>query len=334
MSRGLLLIDGSNVGHAAAAGPSLKVGEQPTQSIYGFLRTLRPMVASYAMLTPIVLWDGAPWRKMVFEEYKEARNKIPTTKAEIEAARIKSEFKQQIPFIKKALEHLGVRQIWAANYEADDLAGVLVQKCRAQGRTALMITGDKDWVQLLGKGVGWLDPVRGDRLAIKTLTEKLGYHPDKKKFAICDGKNVEGFLGVPSPRAWLEIKCLMGDISDSIPGVGGVGPAGAIELILKYGSFASFLNQVADKTVDIKALPKKFADLATDDEKQDKFRRNMRLMDLTTSERPEAVNLTINAGSLDPAKFEALCKQFLFRSILKDLNGWLEPFQPKMENAA
>ena len=334
MSRGYLLIDGPNIGNAVNAAAPLKIGDQPTQAIYGFLRVLRPMISTYSMLTPVVLWDGASWRRMKFAEYKANRDK-KNTKAEIEAAKAKDEYKAQVPLIRETLRHLGIKQMMALNYEADDLAGVLIEHSAKEARKAVMISADKDWIQLLRPNAMWIDPVRDYRLSMKTLPERFGWNPHKGRLVVGNGAQIDGFIGIPSPRAYLEMKAIMGDAGDNIPGVGGVGPRGALDLILQYGSVSGFFNQCADKTIDIDALPKKIRDFATSDEKQEFYRRNMRLMDLRSKERPAWVNPKIDKGEFDPEKFRTLCDRLAFNSIASNLDAWLEPFNPReMELAA
>jgi 5'-3' exonuclease len=330
VSRGLLLIDGSNIAHAANNGGALKVGDLPTQAIFGVLRTLRPMMSIYTMLTPVVLWDGASWRRMAFSEYKANRDKVATKPHELKAEALRKDFKKQLPYIKQAIKLLGIKQMEALNYEADDLAGMITQRLEKSGKRGVMISGDKDWVQLLSPNVAWIDPVRDYRLTLKTLESKLGFHPEKKDITVVkDGKEIEGWVGVPSPRAWLEMKCLMGDTSDNIPGVGKIGPKGAIDFVHAYGSFASFINQCADKSIDTAKLPKNLRDFSESDEKQEIFRRNMRLMDLRTTERPIPIALNTVQEPLDPIAFETFCKDMLFNSITNDMEGWLQPFMPQ-----
>lgn len=334
MSRGYLLIDGSHITHAANAATALSVGGQPTQAIYGFLRTLRSMVSVYSMLTPLVLWDGASWRKLHFPEYKAQRVKEAVSKSDEAQQKAREEAKQQIPFIRRAVGHLGVRQMLAINYEADDLAGMLVARYAKTDKKIVMISGDKDWIQLLRPNCVWVDPVRDHRLTSKNLSENLGYNPNKGRFDVCKGVDVEGFIGVPTPQAWLEIKAMMGDVSDNIPGVGGIGPRGAIDLVTAYGSVGSFFNQIADKSLDPKSLPKKLRDFAEMDEKHDIFRRNMQLMDLMTHERPEMINPKITSQPINFTGFEQLCRELAFNRIVNDMDTWLEPFTTKMEKVA
>jgi 5'-3' exonuclease len=277
-----------------------------------------------------VLWDAKSWRHLAFDEYKANRNKVPTKPHEIKAAALREDLKKQLPLIKQAIQLLGVKQMSAINYEADDLAGMITERLERTGKRAVLISGDKDWVQLISANTAWIDPIRDYRLTLKTLENKLGVQKGKPDFSVVkDGATTEGWVGVPSPRAWLEIKALMGDTSDNIPGVGKIGPKGAIDFVRAYGSFAAFLNQCADKSIDTAALPKNLRDLAESDEKQEAFRRNMRLMDLRSKERPAPIALKTVHDPLDRAAFEAFCKAHLFNSITSDLDNWLEPFMPQ-----
>jgi 5'-3' exonuclease len=335
MSRGFLLIDGNNIGHAANCTQPLAVGDMPTQAIYGFLRTLRPMVTTFPQLTPIVLWDGASWRRMQFKEYKANRDKTPETKTEIELARQREAFKRQAPLIKAAVKALGIRQVWAINYEADDHAGVLVNRHASKGIPIVLISGDTDWIQLVRDKVIWIDPIRNHRLTAGSLPKRLGFIPDKKKFGVTENPP-EGFIPVASARAWLETKALMGDVSDNIPGVGGIGPKGAAEFMAQYKSVAEFMNQVIDKTIDVDALPKKFRELATNVEKTDFYNRNLMLMDLNTDKRPAAINYEVTHQPFHAGSFRKICERLCFKSIIERFDDWCEPFAPKTsgENAA
>jgi 5'-3' exonuclease len=304
MSRGLLLVDVLNLTHAANANKPLTVGELPTQAIYGFLRSLRLAVTSFPQLTPVCLHDGRSWRHGVFEGYKASRNKTPTTASEHKMASLRQQVRPQLPYIRQALVHLGVRQVNAINLEADDLAGMMVRKSLAENRKVMLLTADKDWIQLVGPNVAWFDPIHDTRITLATIEAKLG---------------------VKSPRAFLEVKALMGDPSDDISGVGGIGEKGAKDLINEYGSVADFLNRsIEDLTVK---LPKKFADLADSNEKQEIFARNMRLMDLSHPSIPKPADLRVNAGEFNPEAFMGFCDDLLFRSITGNFEDWIEPFR-------
>lgn len=304
-----LLIDGMNIAHAANNSKVLKVGETQVQAIFHFVKIVRKLIAAYPTAKPAVLWDGASWRYMAFPDYKSNRKKEDTPTA-IKQAEMKKVAESQIPAIKKAMQLLGVPQVRASNMEADDLAAIMGDRYVGKGGRVVLVSGDKDWVQLVGPSMIWLDPIR-DRKITKPadMMEALGY--DLNSF-----------------EAFLEMKCLMGDSGDSITGVGGIGDKGAIEFFKAYQSVANFSNMLIDKTLDPKTVPKKFRDFAESEEKQMLYQRNLKLMDLRTRFRPEPVNLKVDAGEPDIERFRTFCDRLMFRSITRDIKTWVSAFPP------
>lgn len=316
--RGYLLIDGNSVAYAATAVQKLHVGAMEVQGIYGMLRTIRQIMLTYPQLAPVVLWDGVSWRTEQFKEYKASRDQEgtdekPLTKAQLEQRQIRESLKVQKKHIMTGLKLLGVTQMRAQNLEADDLAGMLIQRYQPLGKKIMMISGDADWIQLVGPGTGWRDHRNDKRVTLSTI---------------------KAVLGVDTPQQWLEVKALMGDKSDEVPGVGGIGEKGAVELINTYGSVISFFNQVMDGTVNPASLHKKFRDLAEDPEKQAIFTRNMRLMDLRSPLIPKPIDLRITSADLNILAFDQFCRILCFQSFLTDLPGWCEPFNYKSRSAA
>jgi 5'-3' exonuclease len=317
-----LLIDGPNLTHAAQGAKKLTVGETEVQAIYTFLRIMRSLMGTYGMMKPIVLWDGASWRKMLFPEYKEGREKNHTP-AYQKAQAEKDSAKKQMPAIKKALTLIGVDQVRASNMEADDLAAILADRYVARGDKVMLISGDKDWIQLVGPGISWFDPIKDRKIRkIEDVKEHLGYElADFSQF--------------------VEMKALMGDSGDSVPGVGGIGDKGAQEFFRAYTSWANFSNMALDGSLDINLVGPKFRkalqSLADDEGKRIAFARNMKLVDLRTKERPDPINLSITRGEADKGRFEEFCRRLVFQSILKDLDTWLsvfDAFRPPWEDAA
>lgn len=306
-----MLIDVNNLGFAAASGPVLKVGDVQTQAVYGVLRSLRMMAQRFPQFTPVVLWDGQTWRKDAFADYKANRDKPAKSKHDEKLLEIRREYRKQKPLIDKALSHLGVLQINTANLEADDLAAMF---CRASKdeRRIILLSGDRDWVQLITPKISWLNPV-GKPLLITP-------------------RKIKEVLGVESARAWLDVKAIQGDVSDNVPGVGGIGEKGAIELVNTFGSVNGFFNQViVEKSVDYKKLPKKFRDLIDLQEKQEIYHRNLMLMDLNHQAVPKPIDLVQTKGRFDAEAFGALCRELLFKSMLTDLDGWMAPFDPNYQ---
>jgi 5'-3' exonuclease len=324
MSKGFLLIDGNNIGNAAQNSKVLKVGDTEVQSVYHSLRAIRAAVAAYPALTPIVLWDGRSWRHGRFPEYKANREKDtdkPLKDYEIKQQHNRDTWKAMKKHVIRGLKLIGVRQMMALNLEADDLVGILVNRYAPQGKKILMITGDQDWLQLVRPGVGWFDPIQDKRITAMNFSEKVGYSKTVKNKEL--GTEHEEWRGCPSPAAYLDVKCLMGDTGDNIPGVGGIGEKGAYELVLQFGSVANFFNQANLEGVK---LPKKLSDFATDETKIARFQLNQVLMDLSHKEIPAPIDLKVTHQAPDDEAFSTFCEEFMFASILKNLPAWLEPF--------
>lgn len=310
-----LLIDGNAIGFAAAGSERLSVGDQDTHAIFGMLRTMRVLLERFPTAQPLVLWDGRGWRKSIYPEYKANRDKTePATATERKAKAMRDSYKSQRPHIKRALGMLGLPQLVADNMEADDLAAMMGDKLTGRGDRVIFVTGDKDWLQLIGSQSVWFDPIHDRRCVLSEF---------------------EQFTGYKSPRQFLEGKALQGDVSDNIGGVGGIGDKGAKALIDTYGSVAGFLNACMDGSVDVQKLPKKFRDFADETQPgRSIFARNMRLMDLRSVERPKPQQLVMDRAAPDIRAFRGLCEEFLFRSILDDFDRWIMPFLPNADLAA
>jgi 5'-3' exonuclease len=302
-----LLIDGSNITHAANGAKPLKVGDTQVQAIFGFLRTMRKICATYPNVTPVVLWDGASWRNIEYPDYKANREKKDTKSDQVQQE-ARKQARKQMPAIKKGLSLLGVAQVRAANMEADDLAAILGDRYLGKGGKVILVSGDKDWVQLVKPNMMWFDPIVDRKIrTAEDVKEALGYK-------------------VADFKQFLELKAIMGDMGDNISGVGGIGEKGAQEFLETYGSVSNFSNMILDKSLDPKTLPKKIRDFAESEDKQIIFQRNLKLMDLRTTARPAPLNLTVDKGEPDTDRFETFCNRLMFRSITKDLRTWLSVF--------
>lgn len=287
-----VLIDGNAIGYAQQLGMAkLSTGEQSTQAVYGFLIALRNLVMPTTNpRVPIVLWDGdASWRRSLLPSYKANRRDDPKKDA------MKADYHSQTPFIRNAITHLGIDQMLSPTCEADDLAGAYARLLSKHGIVEL-VTGDQDWLQLVSPNVTWNDPVRDRRVDIFTF---------------------EDFTGFSSPAKFLDAKCLQGDTSDNIKGVGGIGKVGAAKLIEQYGSVAGMLHSGDEK------LPAAWARLVKDPEP---YHRNRELMNLD-GKHPTIKDRQIIKGKWDRDKFERLCHELAFFSITKNLDNWIVPFE-------
>ena len=294
------IIDGNSIGHAAHRATKLTSGGLQTQAVYGFIRTMRDMKMEHPGFTPLCLWDGkAQFRFDLHPAYKSNRDNDPKKVAERE------HYVAQRPYIARCLEHLGIRQMTALTHEADDMAGYMVAKLTAQpGNEVLLSTGDMDWVQLVRPGVTWRD------------------HRDDSK--VITMANIFDKTGYPTPYAFLEGKCLHGDSSDVIPGVGGIGEKGAPEFIAEFGSVRKFWQRCDSGEF----VPKKKAHInLASPAGRAAFGRNLRLMQLLKVQQPDQKNVQVVPGKLDADKFAEVCEELAFVSILRNLDHFLKPFR-------
>lgn len=302
MAPGYLLIDGNSIGFAAQNGARLTVAGREIQAVFGTVRTIRTVIETYPHMKTLVLWDGKSWRKERWDFYKANRNVDP------KIAKMRESYKSQRPIIAKVLKTLGVAQLSASNLEADDLFAIFVRKAKAQNIPVILATGDKDLLQLVQPRVVWMDFIR----------ERS-----------CNVGNFEEFTGYSTPRAFVEAKALTGDISDNVPGVGGIGEKGAKELLARWGDVATFLATV--ETVmdagEFKKLPKKFRDFATNEKGGiDIFHRNLEIMDLNHPNVPKPERMNLVKGALSTDSVIELFEELAFNSILKDFDEWISPF--------
>jgi len=329
-----VIIDGNSIAHASHNSPKLTVGSFETQAIFGMLKTLRAMKRDYPGWNFIVLWDGrAEWRFDLLPEYKGNR----VAKNDIEE-KDKAAFKAQSPFIRKALSLLGVRQLLVATAEADDMAGILSQRLSASGNLVVLMSGDKDWIQLVNPRVKWFDPIRN-----REVTEA----------------NFFEFTGYRDPQAFIDGKALTGDSSDNISGVGGIGEMGAPEFVAEFGSVQSFFD-LCDSGKHVPKLKARQRLLGTcplnkdewiakfehdvsstvPKEKQFKkyvdswpgqgrllFPRNRRLMNLLDAPKPSNDDVTVIPAKHDKDRFRILCEKLAFASILREFDAFTKTFE-------
>jgi 5'-3' exonuclease len=295
-----LLIDGNSVGHAAHRGTKLRSGDLETQAVFGTIRSVRNAIRRRPNYTPMTLWDGrAEWRFTLHPLYKSNRENDAKKVAE------RASYKLQRPYIERGLQHLGVRQVTAMKHEADDMAGYFVAELSKNPENEIeLLTGDEDWAQLVRRNVEWQD-----------------HRDDDKRFTLA---NLMDRTGYPTPYAFLEGKCLVGDTSDVISGVGGIGDGRAPEFIAEFGSVRNFWKRVDSGEF----VPKyKYHKNLASPEGRKIFARNLKLMQLLKVEKPQREDMRVIVGKFDEAKFAEVCEELSFFSILRDLRAWTAPFR-------
>jgi 5'-3' exonuclease len=306
-----ILVDANSIGHAAHQGVILSAGDQETQAVYGFIKAIRAMLVRNPASSILCLWDGLSWRKAKSEVYKANRQDTSDKRDSRER------YASQAPFIRSALKHLGVPQLMASNLEADDLAALLVRKAVAQGDFIRLVTGDQDWLQLVGPNCIWED------------------HRDSSRRVNQDSFGAK--TGYPSIAQFIQSKALTGDTSDNLPGVGQIGDKGAKVLLDTWGSVQWFLADPDRAATHLervgKKLPKAFADFAAMEDRQARFFHNMHMMDLT-GDLPAPERMVLSKGEYNPEAFKGICHELGFASIFRPdkFDLWVEPFKNKALN--
>ncbi len=227
MANKLLLIDGNSLLHRAfhALPDSLSTSSgQPTNAIYGLAQMLLPLLEEKSPDAALVAFDapGKTFRDELFEDYKAGR---PPTDETLIA---------QFDLAHELIDALGMTQTEIAGYEADDIIGTVAEKAGAAGYEVLIITGDRDMLQLIDDQISVLATIRG-------FSEMRLYESDK----------VYDEYGV-WPNQIADYKALVGDSSDNIPGVAGVGPKTAAQLLAQFPHVEELLERLDE--VDSKKL--------------------------------------------------------------------------------
>ncbi|MBN1492940.1 MAG: DNA polymerase I [Candidatus Omnitrophica bacterium] len=237
MSKRFLIIDGSSfIYRAYYAIQHLSNSKgQPTNAIYGFIAILQKLLAEENPEYIAICFDRkeATFRHEKYEDYKAHRKPMP------------DDLVEQIPYIKKLVKAFNIASFEKAGFEADDIIGTLAIKAAKKDVDVFIVTGDKDILQLVN------DKIK----VINVHKEGLVYDIKKVK---------ERYSGL-GPEKMIDIMALMGDGSDNIPGIPGVGEKTAIKLILEFGSLEGVYEHIEDLKGNLKLKlieNKKLADLS------------------------------------------------------------------------
>jgi DNA polymerase I len=204
--RTLYLVDGSGyIFRAFHALPHLNNSRGlPTNAVYGFIRMLLKLLKEARPTHIAVIFDSArkTFRDELFESYKANRVETP------------SDLLQQIPYIYRAVDQFRIPRLVIDGYEADDVIGTLAVRAARDGFNAIIVTGDKDFMQIVSPNITMWDTMFGKRTGTREVRERFGVEP----------------------RALVDVMALMGDSIDNIKGVPGVGEKTASALMQSYGS--------------------------------------------------------------------------------------------------
>ncbi len=214
----LMVIDGNSLLHRAFyALPLLSTKDGIyTNGVYGFLTMLYKIQEDYDVDYICVAFDkkGPTFRHEAFEQYKANRDSTP------------NELALQFPILKEILKAMNIHQIELEGYEADDIAGTLSKIGEENGMEVILVTGDRDYLQLSSDNTKVLITKKG-------ITELEEYNKDKiiEEYGI-------------TPEQFIDLKGLMGDKSDNIPGVPGIGEKTGIKLLKQFGTIENIYDKI------------------------------------------------------------------------------------------
>jgi DNA polymerase I len=166
---------------------------------------------------------GTSFREQRYADYKSTRQKLDQE--------LQADFNRSVERICELLEAFGIPIVAIRGYEADDVIGTLAQTASERGMQAVIVSGDKDFYQLVGPGIALLNPGRGGPAAVDEVW--------------VDESNAIDRLGVP-PRQVVDFLALVGDSSDNIPGVKGIGEKGAQKLLEEFGDLETMLARAGE----------------------------------------------------------------------------------------
>lgn len=230
-----ILIDGNSIANRAfyAMPPLTNASGLHTNAVYGFTTMLLKLLEEEKPTHMLVAFDAGKitFRHEGYGEYKGGRQKTP------------SELSEQFPLIKELLQSFGISQFELSGYEADDIIGTLTRMADEQGAEALVVSGDKDMLQLAS-----------DKVTIAITRKGVS---EVERYSPAEIQEKYGLV----PLQIIDLKGLMGDTSDNIPGIPGVGEKTALKMLHEYGS----VENVLDHSGDLKGKMKEKVEAHKDD---------------------------------------------------------------------
>ena len=287
MNNKVFIIDGSAFIYRAfhAVAPLTNSEGFQTNAIYGFINILRRLFKEQKPEYVAVAFDtrGPVFRHDLYKAYKANRPPMP------------EELAPQIPFIKQVVEAMGIASFEKQELEADDLIGSAAEVLSAQGHRVVIVSGDKDLLQLVNDKVIMWDPMNDRTMDREGVFKKYQVYPEQL----------------------LDCFALMGDSSDNVPGVPGIGPKSAAKLISEFGSLEALYDE-------IESLKKsKMKERLIDNRDKAFLSRDLIRLKVDPDDIPGHID-EYKLGKADEAALKSLYTELGFSSLLKELDSGIE----------
>ncbi len=277
----LFLIDGNSFCYRAfyAISHLSSSKGQPTNAIYGFITMLNKIIKEEEPQYLAIAFDlkGPTFRHKRYEEYKIHRKPMP------------DELSEQMPIIKEIVQAYNIPIYQMQGYEADDILATIAKKAKRKGREVYIVTGDKDVLQL--------------------VNSHIRIYNVHKEGLIYDEAKVKERYGL-GPERIVDLIALMGDSSDNIPGIPGIGEVTAVELIRKFGSLDKVLSNV--EKIESERLRERINEF----KEQAKLSKELATVDTDVPIDVDLDELKLKEPNRD--RLYELFKELEFKSLLKD----------------
>ncbi len=285
MPKKILLLDGNSLAYRAFFALPLLTNDNGihTNAVYGFTTMLQKLLEEEQPTHMMVAFDAGKttFRNEAFKDYKGGRQKTPP------------ELSEQFPYLRKLLDAYGIKQYELANYEADDIIGTLSLQAEQSGDQVIVVSGDKDLTQLASDSTVVYITRKGitdiEKYTVEHIQEKYGL----------------------TPLQIIDMKGLMGDSSDNIPGVPGVGEKTALKLLAKYQSVEGVYSAIEEQKGKMKEKLVENEELAHLSKK------------LATIERQAPVEVSIDEigySGPDHDELVRIWNELSFKSLLEKLD--------------
>jgi DNA polymerase I len=251
-----------------------------TEAVYIFNNMLRKLAKQYSPEYMAAVFESgeASHRVQEFAEYKANRTEMPP------------DLGDQIPYVRRVLDALRIPILEYRGYEADDVIGTLARRAERDGIQVVIVSSDKDMLQLVSDRVSMLNPAKDDEW----------YDPEK----------VKAFLGV-QPEQVADLLALKGDAIDNIPGAPGIGDKGAKDLIERFGSVEAALERAGE--VERKMYRESLQNNV------ERIQMSKRLATIATAVPIEFALESVKTHEFDLPALKAVYKELEFHSLLKEL---------------
>ncbi len=296
-AKSLYLIDGSSYIFRAYFGIRQFLSTSkgfPTNALYGFINMLQKVVKDEQPDYLAVAFDSKEktFRHKMYADYKANREAPP------------EDLVKQFPYFEPLVQAYNIHGVRVPGYEADDIIGTLAKKSAKAGFRVVIVSGDKDMMQLIGPDIRMLDTMKNKWFGVEEVEEKFGVGPEQV----------------------IDVMGLMGDSSDHIPGVKGVGPKTASELIRKFGSIRELYERIdeVDK-INLK-------DKLVQDKEMALLSRQLVTIDTSMELEGEIEDLKVRPSN--NVALRKLFSEFEFSSLIEGLRDSSDPGEssPKIES--